>query len=177
VESYKGHVHFAEALNSDVVRLARFIEFDKRNYATFSLENGRLLLAACTEIEAMLKQLCFHVEPKIKAERIDQYFSVVSQHFSDLFEASAGSPAHDISFKPWNEWKALMGRAPRWWKAHQNLKHGRHVCFQEASLENLLNAVAALEIVLLLCFYKLYMQQKAVFPFDFKSNRTFLAQL
>ena len=50
------HWNYFLALESDLGKLARFVEPTEANFRTFSLEIVRLFLAACSEIDVVAKQ-------------------------------------------------------------------------------------------------------------------------
>ncbi len=174
---YHGHVQFAEALSSDLLQLSRFVQFDERNFQTFSLENSRLLLAACTEIEALLKQLCIHAKPGFKGKDIEKYMLIADEYFPELLGAGGFVGSYQISLRPWIEWKSNKKKAPSWWRAHQSVKHNRHIKFTEASLENVLNAAAALETLLLVYFQRTYLWPHSDSLFEPISKRVIVAQI
>src|SRR2546421_703693 len=60
------HWNYFLALESDVARVARFIEFQPANFGTFSIELGRILLAASSEVDVVAKLVCSQLEPKAK---------------------------------------------------------------------------------------------------------------
>jgi hypothetical protein len=174
---YESHVHFAESLNAEVVSLARYVQFDKRNLKVFSLENARIMISTCIEIEALLKQICESKAPKCKAENMTDYLKIADSHFPEIFTSTAGSGRYELSFSPWLAFLPKKKKSPLWWQAHQKVKHQRHLSLSEASLENVLNAIAAHEITLLIYYSKLVMWQRDEFPFTYKSDRTLFAQI
>ena len=52
------HWNYFLALEADVCKLSRYIELQKDNYETYSIELVRILFAACSEIEVVMKLLC-----------------------------------------------------------------------------------------------------------------------
>ncbi len=52
------HWNYFLALEQDLLKISRFIEFNEKNYETFSLELAHLLFAAAAETEVILKSLC-----------------------------------------------------------------------------------------------------------------------
>jgi len=64
------HWNYFLALESDLDRVSRYVEFTTYNYTTYSLEMAHLLLAAGSEIDVVLKSLCKKVNPTIEASNI-----------------------------------------------------------------------------------------------------------
>jgi hypothetical protein len=177
MHAYLGHLQFAEALSNDLMQLSRFLQFDARNFKAFSLENSRLLLASCTEIDSLLQQLCSHLKPGKRVKRIDKYLEIAEELFPELIEATGFVGSYGISLTPWIEWKESKDKGPSWWRAHQLVKHNRHQSFEQASLENVLNAAAALEIVLMIYYQRTYMWQHDETLFNYRTSRMIVAQL
>jgi hypothetical protein len=50
------HYDYFLALEADLVRLTRYIEFNKQNFKAYSIEIMHLLFAVSSEVEVMLKQ-------------------------------------------------------------------------------------------------------------------------
>jgi len=62
------HWSYFLALEQDIQRLSRFVEFNSNNFATFSLEMAHLLLASSSEIDVVLKMLCKPFAPSAQNE-------------------------------------------------------------------------------------------------------------
>jgi len=60
------HWNYFLALESDLERVSRYIEFDKANFKTYSIELAHLLLAASSEVDVVAKTLCQRIDSKIK---------------------------------------------------------------------------------------------------------------
>ena len=63
------HWNYLLAIERDVERLSRYIEFDKRNFDCFSLEIARVLLASGAEVDVVCKQLCRVLNPTSSAKQ------------------------------------------------------------------------------------------------------------
>lgn len=57
---------------------------------------------------------------------------------------------YNLSFFPWRDW--IDKDSPFWWTRYNNVKHKRHLHFQEATLVSVLHALGALLILI----YHLY---------------------
>jgi hypothetical protein len=165
------HINFAELINDDLERLSRYIAIDLRNFSAFSNENARLLLSCCAEIESMFKQLLNSKAPTESAQSIDDYFDFIVARAPDFCQTAISSSRLQLSLQPFSAW--LRGNAPHWWAAHNKVKHHRHQNFEYASLENVVNAVAAFEIVLRYYFYEMRLVFPTVIPMKFHSQRLF----
>lgn len=141
------HWHYFLALEEDLARLSRFVEFDPRNDKTFSVELSRLYLATCSEIDVVLKQLASRYITLSARPNISDYFTPLNQNLPNLFSYEITLPRNGRSFTPWSTW--TVAGAPIWWGDHNAVKHQRHAHFDKASVENCLNAVTALFIAVI----------------------------
>ena len=62
------HWSYFLALEEDIQRLSRFVEFNSNNFATFSLEMSHILLASSSEVDVVLKMLCKAFAPNAQNE-------------------------------------------------------------------------------------------------------------
>jgi len=146
------HWNYFLALEADLERLARFIEFVEQNFRTFSVEIARLLQSACSEVDALAHELCVHFDPNTKAEAIDQYRCVLRKGIPELESTTVQVPRYGLSLTPWTNWQSDY--TPNWWSDHNKVKHHRSEYFDRANVENLLNASAGL-LLMTVCFYRL----------------------
>lgn len=81
VAKMEPHWSYLLAIEQDLVQLARFVDFDEKNFECFSIEIARLLMAAAAETDVVCKQLCLKHDPKAKAENIGAYRTVLLAEF------------------------------------------------------------------------------------------------
>lgn len=72
------HWNYFLALESDVERLARFVEFTSNNFGTYSIEMAHLFLAAASEVDVVAKQLCSIMDAATNVANIEQYRRVLA---------------------------------------------------------------------------------------------------
>lgn len=142
------HWNYFLAIERDLERLSRFVEFDERNYGCFSLEIARILLAAGAEVDVVCKQVTQAASPGIKAENINAYRDVLVQAHAAIPGFEVMIPRHGLSLNPWEAWGRPDG-VPAWWTAYNKTKHNRNTHFERANLKNALNAVAGVFVVTL----------------------------
>jgi len=145
------HWNYFLALESDLERVSRFVEFTKGNYETYSLEMAHLLLTASSEVDVVLKALSKKVQPKKRPRNIDQYREILAPKFPRLSDMNIRIPRYGLQISPWENWKE--DKNPYWWNAYNKVKHERGEYFPRATLRNTIAAVAGLFAVLLF-FYK-----------------------
>lgn len=163
------HWRFFEALDDELHSLSRIIEFDRANFATFSVQISRLYLSVGSEIDVVAKLLCGQIDSTANCRSMDDYRSVITQKFKHLTSLKIALPAQELEFQPWESWAS--GTNPLWWKAYNSVKHERSKCFKEANIGNLLESAAGL-LVLLVYYHQpqLYSRNQPVVP-DFKTMR------
>jgi len=166
------HWNYFLALEADVERLARYVELVEQNFSTFSIEIGRLLQSACSEVDVLAHQLCVHFDPNTNAEKMDEYRCILRRQTPELETTIVQVPRYGLSLTPWSNWQS--DRTPNWWSDHNKVKHRRTENFGRANIKNLLNASAG-SLLLTVCFYRLTTDVKFLDPPPtlFKPERSF----
>lgn len=141
------HWNYFLAIEEDLAKLSRYVDFIGNNDSTFSLEIARILFAASSEVDVVLKQLCLVINPASNAENINTYFNEITPAIPTFCGFKVLIPRFGLTLEPWIDWKTAA--SPEWWKAYNKVKHERHIHFDKATLKNCLNSVAALYISLL----------------------------
>jgi hypothetical protein len=145
--TYRYWQHFL-ALESDFATTSRYVEFSDRNFATFSIEYAKLLLAIGSEVDVLCKIICEKIESTAKRGNIDDYRACIAAH-TQIATEEVLIRRYNLSFKPWDAW--LHSKNPLWWKSYNNIKHQRDAHFNEANFENCANAISGLFAVVLYC--------------------------
>jgi hypothetical protein len=149
------HWQYFLALEEDVARTSRWIEFEEANLKVYSIELARLLMTAAAEADVIAKLLCRNIDKKAKAETIGGYRTVLLAAVPDLIGAQVVLPAHGMTLTPWANWKVDKADLhPEWWTANNKVKHHRDMHFSRATLKNVLNATSGLLLLLLLYYSK-----------------------
>lgn len=148
VQTVNSHWSFFLALEQDLEHLSRYIEFSHANFACFSLEIARVLLAAGAEVDVVCKQLCKKLNTGSRAGSIGVYCTEITAAIPAIASWEVKVPRFGLDLHPWDEWRNLNG-VPFWWTAYNKTKHHRHTDFKRANLQNAINAVAGLFVVLL----------------------------
>lgn len=147
-EKVDPHWNYFLAVERDLEALSRYVDFDPKNFETFSIEIARLLLAASAEVDIVCKQICRQMNHGSKAENILEYRDEIVVGFPKFNGFKVLVPRFELTLEPWDEWKKKDG-VPFWWTAYNKIKHERASEFSRANLKNALNAVAGLFIALL----------------------------
>ena len=141
--------------------MAHFIKFDEYNYSCFSLENTRLLITAAAEVDVVCKQLCREVDSHSRANTINRYHASLVRQYPHMLDFEVELPQYGLHLTPWKDWQP--DHPPLRWTASNKLKHHRHTEYHQASLKNVLNAIAGLYVVCLY-LYNAKVRLKALAP-------------
>lgn len=144
------HWNYFLALESDLERLSRYVEFAKHNFHTYSIEIAHLLLATASEIDVVAKELCVRNCPSSKVKNINDYYDVLKTAYPDITQMEVTIPRYGLTLTPWENWR--NNEPPQWWSDHNKVKHRRSDNFRAAHLQNVLNAMGALFIVIVLLY-------------------------
>lgn len=153
------HWNYYIALEQDLSKTSRFIEFSEANFKTYSIELAHLFLAASSEIDVVLKLLC-NIKNNDKAHKnINDYKKTIAEVLPHLINARCLISRYGLELQPWSDWNGENN--PFWWQSYNNVKHHRDKFFNEANLENTLNAVAALGLVTLYYYREVFSEINA----------------
>lgn len=141
-----GHWNYFLALEEDLDRLSRYVDFSGNDDA-YSLEIARLLLGASAEVDVVLKLLCKRFNPNSAASSIGMYHAEVSANCPNFINFETQLPRYGVTHQPWVNWTA--NQPPLWWSDHNKVKHQRDQYFERATLKNCLNAVGGLFVAVL----------------------------
>lgn len=132
------------ALENDLSKISRYIEFNEDNFQVYSIELAHLLLASASEVDVIMKQLCSMIDTDGRFRNINDYKECIKENLPDLIQERAFIPRFSITLNPWINWEGEEN--PLWWSAYNNVKHERNSFFKQANLKNTLNSIAGLLI-------------------------------
>jgi hypothetical protein len=161
------HWNYFLALESDLEHVARYIEFSKKNFGTYSIELAHLLLASASEVDVVAKELCKLPDPTKTPDNITAYREIITKHLPELKKEKVYISRFGISFVPWKNWSKDLN--PFWWNSYNKVKHQRNDRFQEANLKNVLNSMGGL-LIIVFYFYKLKFAQSDPKTFQYKNE-------
>jgi hypothetical protein len=148
----ESHWNYLLAIEGDLERLSRFIEFDRQNFECFSVEISRILLASGAEVDVVCKQICKKLNPRSTADRIHPYQNEILASYPTIPDFKVLLPRYGLTLTPWSNWN-VTNNPPEWWTAYNKIKHHRDAEYHQANLQNALNAVGGL-FVMVLYLYK-----------------------
>lgn len=141
-------------IQKDLLQLFEYVEPCDKNSNTVSLKIHELLTRTCIEIEAnftaILKE---NIYSNTNNWNLKNDYSLIDYtHRLSSYEVEIpiwkGNKNIRTPFAQWknkslNNWQSL-----NWYQAYNKSKHDRHTHFEDATFENLLDAVSALVVVL-----------------------------
>jgi hypothetical protein len=148
------HWNYFLALESDLAQVSRYIEFDRNNFKTYSIELAHLLLAASSEVDVIAKGICAMLGSTKKASKmnIDHYRNIICARLPEFVQEPVSVPRFNLEFHPWAMWQDDQN--PAWWDSYNDVKHRRGEHFEQANLEHTLYSMGGL-FVAVFYFYKL----------------------
>ena len=136
------HWNYFLAIESDLIKTARYIEFCEDNLGVYSIELAHILISASSEVDVLLREICRL--KKIKANNINDYRIAFQENLPEFINEPIFITRYGLEFTPWENWNG--DDCPEWWRSHNKVKHERNQYFEQANLQNTLNAVGALLI-------------------------------
>jgi len=136
------HYQYFLALEQDFEESIRYAEVDSSNDSVFSVAYLKILVSACIEIEATLKQLCKRYSPRSDPQNINDLRQIVISAKSNYHLTEIELPRYGKKLKPWHEWGSNQN--PDWWKAYNSAKHDRINNYNRANQKNVILALSAL---------------------------------
>ncbi|MBL7839644.1 MAG: hypothetical protein JNJ75_05860 [Cyclobacteriaceae bacterium] len=139
------HWNYFRALEADLKTTSRYIEIHPDNFSTFSTGLAQLFLAASSEIDVVLKQLCDLLSGE-QVGNMKEYSRIVAEKLPSLQDKRVFIPIYGIELQPFKDWTA--SKKFSWWDAYNEVKHHRNTHYEKANLGNALNALGGLYILI-----------------------------
>ncbi len=167
----KSYWNYFLELEEQLISTKRFVDFDRANSQTFSIEYLKLLQASCSEIDVVAKIIAEYINPDFKhmdTKNIQKWGYEILTEFPNMTNIKVRFN-NDYTVLPWENWgyekyadkkgatryKLLEGKStPEWWTAYNKVKHERtsdygkgQSNYVRANLDNLVSAMAGLFII------------------------------
>lgn len=140
-EIINGIWNYYLSLEKDLDNTSRYIE-PKGQENVFSFEFAKLLVLSCTELESVMKLLCYECS-KQKRGNIGEYKETILEHFPKIVLAEVYISRWDKAIRPFDSWDT---EKLFWWTAYGNVKHNREDNFNDATYKNVVYALSALYV-------------------------------
>lgn len=147
------------SLEDKIESIEKYISFDSSNSQVYSLEILHLFLAVCCEVDVVAKRITKQISGKVAKTLPDAIEEIKKKYLTIENDSITINTSYFTSsrwsFTPWMTDPTSNKKTPKWWNAYNDVKHHRSEIssktkdsfFKEASLENLLNAIAGLYVL------------------------------
>ena len=136
------HWNYFLAIEHDMLKTARYVEICKDNLKTYSVEYTKIILAAASEVDVLLKQIYLALGGDKERPNFGDYYHAIKEKLPAFFLEPLHFEQYNIGFDPFTEWE--NGLKLSWHEAFNNLKHNRTENYKDANLENALLSLSAL---------------------------------
>lgn len=149
-QTYMRSIVAAESLFSEVKELFKVVEPEVENFNSYGHRIRELLILLCTEIEAcwagVLK--ANDMETKAKGRFTTKNYIKVCDPLRLTEWKVRLTDYRIIAFQPFRFWNVLLPTVSlSWYEAYNKVKHDREMNFSRGTLENVLQAAAALHVM------------------------------
>jgi len=166
----KLHWNYFLAIETDLIKTARFIEFCEDNLQTYSIELAHILISASSEVDVILREICKILDEDKNANNINDYREVIQEYLPDLINEPIFVHRYGLEFVPWENWNG--DESPNWWRSYNKVKHQRNEYFNMANLQNVLNSVGALLICMTYYYQIIFAGEYLDKKIDIDLNKT-----
>lgn len=133
-------------LEKELMNILEYIEFDPANFAVYSVNLMQLLLSIGAEIDAVFKEICKITEKDRPS--ISDYAPIILAKYQKIIFQEVCVFKGEVKLTPFSGWDATQaGKTLFFWNAYNNVKHHRADMYKDASLEAVVNALAALFVL------------------------------
>lgn len=133
-------------LEKRFMETTQYVELSTDNFNTYSLEYVSLLQSVGSELDVFMKVVCGFNQNDRKT--ITDYYNGIILKYPNIKTQSVSVHLLNSPIKPFCGWSLKRPRKSlHWWNAYDSVKHGRIDNYKLASLENVLNALAALYLL------------------------------
>jgi hypothetical protein len=151
----KSPEHYVRAfllIQDDLQSLFQYVEPADKNRQCYSFRIHELLLRTCIEIEANCKAILVENGYDKDEPTMRDFYKINASHRLSEYESRMPNwHGNNEIRKPFIGWRDRSHL--EWYQAYNRVKHNRHHAFEEATLDNLINAFCALHVILSAQFY------------------------
>ena len=161
-------------IEEDFIKTHRYVELDRDNFTTFSVEYTKLLQSIGSEFDVVLKEICKFYGHDNKSN-IYEYAFVIIEKFTDLCDQRLMVKNNNsIVIEPLKDWTIKPEyKSPKWWASYNNVKHDRVNSYAQASLENVILGLASLFLVEMYFIYEISIQEETTLKIPNKPSTLF----
>lgn len=156
------HWEYYIALEENLLRSSRFVEFCEDNMSVHSTEFTILLLALGSEVDVIAKGFSRVLSPEKAPEGMKEYRHSILGAYPGFWKSEVAMPRFGLQIQPFITWEEDV--VLRWWDSYNGVKHHRGERHKEGNLKNVVDATAGLFILLLYYYRQLYTASAALDP-------------
>lgn len=135
-------------LEKKFIDTLNYVELAKENFSTYSVEYAHQLLAIGSELDTFFKIYCgFNLDDR---KNIVAYTRHIMSEYPQITTQVVEIYDTELTLTPyeeWTQWSTQSGNLLSWWDAYNSVKHNRQENITKASMENVVTALAALNII------------------------------
>lgn len=140
------------SIEEDFIRTIPYVEPCEKNFDAHSIKYAKILLAAASEADAVLKRLCRVIaDQDVKGERCYRD-TLIKECNVPLQAVTVGAFRYGMSAIPWDSYNPSNPRTPDWWSAYNKVKHRLDEGYEEATLKNAFHSICGLFVALLFLY-------------------------
>lgn len=122
IEKLEEFRKYYKELEKLLINTEEYIAIDVLNYKAYSIKYNWLYQSICSEIDVVLKELAYNIDPTSKRENIDQCKKTILEKYPIISSIRVKHCAINEAICPWESWDIAN---PNWWKIYNNIKHHR----------------------------------------------------
>jgi len=149
-DSYYQEIRAYQAVQDSLDSLLYVVEPSETNFESYGHKIRELLILACTEVEyLLLRVLMENGYPQQKTYKTIDYIHCLPILKLNEYKVVLGQYPNLKVFQPFANWsKQSPTQTLEWYDAYNSVKHNRGGSLKNANFKNLLDAIAAIHILL-----------------------------
>lgn len=151
-EFLEKHWRFYRMLEKRFINTLQYIELDKQNFDTFSMEFVSQIREIGSEIDIVLKELLGYGQEK--RTTIAHYIKGLEQQYPEIFNRKL--LVRGIEIIPFENLDKKNPSKLFWWEVYNDIKHGRTLNYKKANMKNTLVMLATLYLL------EMYLLKKSI---------------
>jgi hypothetical protein len=140
-----------EILVDDLSSIFKTVAPQKDNLQVYGHSIRNIIILACTEIDAMMKNILEKNEIQSKGPyfNMNDYIKLLNPLRLKEYSISFSRYGDLMNITPFTDWNDKMpAKSLKWYTAYNSIKHDREKNFKKATLKNAIESIAAYAIVL-----------------------------
>ena len=138
------------SIEEDFMDTFQYVEPCEMNMDVHSIRFAKILLAAASETDTVLKRLCKTLDGGCSARSEQGYRNeLILRHGLPFSKVKVVATRYCLEMRPCQNWAAANPKTPYWWTAYNKVKHQLDANCCDASLRNAFRSLCGLFAALL----------------------------